>query len=419
MILIPLILQLQLYSSFHQAHFTSADLSITQRLIQSLSTYISFETVSNDHNYSGASAWLVDYLKEIGLTTQVIKCNEEKPIIVGTWHGKDPSLKSIMLNSHYDVVPVTREYWKTDPFQATLRKVNGSHVIFGRGSQDNKSLGVILLEAIRSLKLSNFESKRSIHLTFVPDEEIGGSDGMQCLVTSPQFKAMNVGLELDEGAPSEGSNAMIYYGERANWILNVTANGDTGHSSKFINNLAISKLSKFINLAELYRKEQAELSKTIELGKLTTINLVKIGGGTANNVVPDTLWAIYNIRVTPTFGPNKVKSLLNNWALKSQVKLDFIKSTDPTVSPNDSKAQYYRTILDLNKELNITTNATILRGTTDASHLRFLGIPSYGLNPCTNTPSTSHDHNEFITVSCLQEGFNYYSKLISKLSNLN
>lgn len=419
MILISLVLQLRLYSSFNQVHFTSADLSITQRLAQSLSTYISFETVSNNHNYSGASAWLVDYLKEVGLTTQVIKCKEEKPIVVGTLQGKDPSLKSIMLNSHYDVVPVNQEYWKTNPFQATFGEINGSQVIFGRGSQDNKSLGVILLEAIRSLKLSNFESKRSIHLTFVPDEEIGGSDGMQCLITSPQFKTMNVGLELDEGAPSEGSNTMIYYGERANWIINVTANGDTGHSSKFINNLAIKKLTKFINLAELYRKEQAELSKTIELGKLTTVNLVKIGGGTASNVIPDTLWAVYNIRVTPEFGPDKVKYLLNNWALKSQVELNFIKSTNPTASPNDSEAKYYNAILDFNKELNISTNATILRGTTDASHLRFLGIPSYGLNPCTNTPSTSHDHNEFITVSCLQEGHHYYTKLVAKLANLS
>lgn len=32
--------------------------------------------------------------------------NPKKPILVMTWHGQDPKLPSILLNSHMDVVPV-------------------------------------------------------------------------------------------------------------------------------------------------------------------------------------------------------------------------------------------------------------------------------------------------------------------------
>jgi acetylornithine deacetylase/succinyl-diaminopimelate desuccinylase-like protein len=34
------------------------------------------------------------------------------------------------------------------------------------------------LEAIRNLKAQGFKPARSIHVSFVPDEEIGGKDGM-------------------------------------------------------------------------------------------------------------------------------------------------------------------------------------------------------------------------------------------------
>ena len=34
-----------------------------------------------------------------------------------TWPGEDPTLPGILLNSHYDVVPVIQEHWQFDPFQ--------------------------------------------------------------------------------------------------------------------------------------------------------------------------------------------------------------------------------------------------------------------------------------------------------------
>jgi aminoacylase len=43
--------------------------------------------------------------------------------------------------------------------------------------------------------------KRTIHLTFVPDEEIGGHDGMALFCTTQEFKDLNAGFALDEGSP--------------------------------------------------------------------------------------------------------------------------------------------------------------------------------------------------------------------------
>ena len=61
-------------------------------------------------------------------------------------------------------------------FEAAVRP-NGD--IVARGSQDMKCVGMAYLEAIRRLKLAHKESsfKRSIHLLFTPDEEIGSANG--------------------------------------------------------------------------------------------------------------------------------------------------------------------------------------------------------------------------------------------------
>lgn len=62
-----------------------------------------------------------------------------------------------------------------------------------------KCVGMQYLEAIRKLKASGFQPLRSVYLSFVPDEEIGGHDGAEKFVDSDVFNSLNVGILLDEG----------------------------------------------------------------------------------------------------------------------------------------------------------------------------------------------------------------------------
>lgn len=62
-----------------------------------------------------------------------------------------------------------------------------------------KCVGLQYLEAIRRLKSSGFQPLRTVYLSFVPDEEIGGHDGAEKFADSDEFKKMNVGIVLDEG----------------------------------------------------------------------------------------------------------------------------------------------------------------------------------------------------------------------------
>ncbi len=153
--------------------------------------------------------------------------------------GTDADSKSILLNSHTDVVPVTEDKWSVDPFEAVLDEQGR---IIARGSQDMKCVGMGYLEAIRRLKANGFTPKRTIHLSFVPDEEIGGSDGMKLFVQTDEFKCLNIGVALDEGIPCPSEQFYIFNNERLPQWIRITAQGVAGHGSSLPQGTAMEKL---------------------------------------------------------------------------------------------------------------------------------------------------------------------------------
>lgn len=107
-----------------------------------------------------------------------------------------------------------QEKWTYKPFSAHLDEKGD---IYARGTQDMKSVGIQYLEAVRRLKAEGVTLKRTLHISFVPDEEIGGVDGMKKFVHTDDFKRLNVGFALDEGMASETDTFALFYGERNIW----------------------------------------------------------------------------------------------------------------------------------------------------------------------------------------------------------
>ena len=167
-----------------------------------------------------------------------------------TLKGQDESLKSILLSSHYDVVPVSEEFWESDPFAAEMRS-NGD--IVARGAQDMKCVGMAYLEAVRRLNSSKL--KRSVHLVFTPDEEIGSENGAAKFVNSEKFAHLNVGICLDEGVPSPTEKLYVFNSERSTTCkfyftlfcfntlgIKIVSCGVAGHGSSLPQGTAVEKL---------------------------------------------------------------------------------------------------------------------------------------------------------------------------------
>jgi aminoacylase len=116
--------------------------------------YLTFKTVHPNptEGYEQAALFLHKYSAQLRLQYTRLELQTGHPIIVLKWAGSDPSLTSIVLNSHMDVVPVEEIKWSKDPWAAEL--VDGK--IYGRGTQDMKSVGIQYMEAIAKLQVSGF-----------------------------------------------------------------------------------------------------------------------------------------------------------------------------------------------------------------------------------------------------------------------
>ncbi|KAL7641475.1 UNVERIFIED_CONTAM: hypothetical protein RMT77_007346 [Armadillidium vulgare] len=384
--------------------------------------YIQINTMQPKPDYASAVVWLKKQAEELSGEFAVTECVPGKPIVIITINGKNPQLPSILLNSHIDVVPVFPEHWKHDPFSA-FKDEKGD--IYGRGTQDMKCVAVQYIEALKEFKKEGIQFLRTFHLSFVPDEEIGGKDGMAKFLETKTFKNLNVGFGLDEGYASPNDDFYLFYGERSIWQLNVKCPGPPGHGSQFIENTAGQKIRKVINSFMSFRDSEEKRLKSdpnLDLGDVTTVNLTILGGGVQYNVVPAELNAGFDIRIPPTVNLKEFDKTIRDWCKEAgedvtiePFQLDMIQDTTCVEDGKNVWWDAFRTACDKEK-LKLTKK--IFPAGTDSRYLRGKGIPALGFSPMNHTPILLHDHNEFLNEKIFLRGIQIYKTIISHIGNL-
>jgi carboxypeptidase PM20D1 len=155
-----------------------------------------------------------------------------------TWQGSDPSLKPILLMGHMDVVPVepgTEGNWQEAPFSGRI----AGGFVWGRGSIDNKSAVVGLLEAVDMLLGEGFRPARTVYLAFGHDEEVGGTRGARQIAALLRGRGVELEMVLDEGGViGDGvlagvplPTALVGIAEKGFVSIELTTRGAGGHSS--------------------------------------------------------------------------------------------------------------------------------------------------------------------------------------------
>lgn len=157
------------------------------------------------------------------------------------------------------------------------------------------------LAAIRAMKRAGIKQfNRTIHVTFAPDEELGGYFGMYGFVKTQKFKQMNVGFMLDEGGGwgMEANKLGASYTERTVWKIELIFHGDSGHASLMLNNSSSEKLNYVMDrFMEMRQIESWKLNALrYPYGKVTSINLTILDGGVVANVIPPEMRAIFDLR---------------------------------------------------------------------------------------------------------------------------
>lgn len=177
-----------------------------------------------------------------------------------------------LLSSHMDTVPPFYDY-----------EVKPHDAIWGRGSVDDKGCVAAQITALKELLHTREVGDGDVGLLFVVGEEIGG-DGM--------VKANDFGLEWETVIFGEPTELKLASGHKGNIAFNVRAKGKAAHSGYpwlgvNANSLLIPALVKLDNL---------KLPTSKKYGN-TTVNIGRMEGGVAGNVVAESASAQIQIRI--------------------------------------------------------------------------------------------------------------------------
>lgn len=152
-------------------------------MVESLSQFVSFQTVSSMPRYRADCRRGASYLRSVfqnfGAVTEMINTSEPyNPIVFAKFRGNPATVasrKKILFYGHYDVIPAENEHqkWRHDPFALT----GEGGYLYGRGVSDNK--GPIMAAIYAAHELANEQSLDSDIIFLIEGEEESGSRGFE------------------------------------------------------------------------------------------------------------------------------------------------------------------------------------------------------------------------------------------------
>jgi acetylornithine deacetylase len=273
--------------------------------VELLARLVAFDTTSHKNNI-GLIAFVEDYLLQHGVVSRrIVSDDGQKSSLYATIGPEHQG--GVALSGHTDVVPVDGQNWTSDPF--TLRAEGGK--LFGRGAADMKGFLAASLAAVPDYKKRAL--KKPIHLAFSYDEEIG------CLGVRPMIAEL--GKELPKprmvivGEPTSMQVVDAHKGP-VRWQVDVK--GRAAHSS--MAHLGVNAVTYATRLVgELERMETELKQRVLDVRfepPYSTLQVTKIEGGTATNIVPANCSFVFDIRALPGLDPDEIENRLRRFAEK-------------------------------------------------------------------------------------------------------
>ncbi|SIO28261.1 acetylornithine deacetylase [Rhodovulum sp. ES.010] len=242
-----------------------------------LADLVAFPTVSSDSNLE-MIVHIAAMLGELGAHVELFHDESGHKANLFATLGPREAGGGLVLSGHTDVVPVTDQTWTNDPF--TLREADGR--LYGRGTCDMK--GFIAATLAMAPAYAALDLKRPLHFAFTHDEEVGCLGG-QALVRELAAR----GLRPEIAIIGEPTEMRIVEAHKGCCEYTVAFHGLEGHGSNpdaGVNaaEAAVRYVSRLLDLAEAL-KARAPHNNPFE-PPWTTINLGRISGGHAHNVIP-------------------------------------------------------------------------------------------------------------------------------------
>jgi acetylornithine deacetylase len=355
------------------SRFTTSDLlTLHKRLV---------ETESITGNEKDVGKWLASYLSDAGLTVEKQEVAKDRYNIFA--YPGTSRKTSVLVTSHIDTVP---PYW---PYEL---KNNGTE-IWGRGSVDAKAC--VAAQTIAVLSLLGDESHNVKHgdvsLLFVVGEE-KSADGMLHFSSN---KPTNYSAVVF-GEPTEGKLAAGHKGILG-WSIKVQGKAShSGYPSLGVsaNTLLIEALNGML-LLEQYLPSSEKYGNS-------TLNIGRISGGVAANVVADGAEADLALRIA-NGSVSAISRMIRN-------QLNPVKEKAAAMGGGLEVEWMSRGygVIDLDHDIEGFDTITVNYGTDvpnlEGDHKRYLYGPGSIL--------VAHSDHEHLKVSELERAVEDYKKII-------
>jgi len=390
--------------------------------------------------------------------------------------GSEAGVNAILFTAHYDVVPVEKEKWNTDPFGAKIK----DGFVYGRGSLDMKSTLCCILEAAEDICIQGQKPKRDIWFAFGGDEERGGYSGAFKTAQWLENRGLHFEWVLDEGSPIADNHirdidtplALISLEEKGNLSLNLTVEQEPGHASRPPKVQAAAILARA--LCRIEKKPfPYKLGKTVEMflaaagkyipgikgfvmrharafsivfGSLffkiaaanpsieamlkTTVAMTMLEGSTADNVMPSQVRAVINLRLLYPWTVESATEFIRKAINDKRVQISFYEpgadstaaftfskdKRNPKIS-SDSAQNGWKEIFSAMNEVypGIPLLPFIMVAITDSRHYKNLTNNIFRFSPQKLNPdelNRVHGHYERISLENLNNELLFYTHLL-------
>jgi acetylornithine deacetylase/succinyl-diaminopimelate desuccinylase-like protein len=339
--------------------------------------------------------FLAGWLESIGADVMLEEIKPGRPNLIARFAPLDGRPR-ILLGPHLDTVGVGG--MTVEPFGGEIR--DGK--LWGRGASDTKGPMAAMLWALHDHQDVLADLPVAVDFVAFMGEESGQWG-------SKDF-AKRHAKDYTFALVGEPTSMQVVHVTKGSLWATLRATGKAAHSSQpERGENAILKLTRALDQLDHHLGGQLATFTHPVLGR-STMNVGMIRGGARPNIVPDLAEAEIDIRITPALAAEGgALKLLTETLAFFDLPLEIVK---PHENPPMETAADHPMI----QALLATDPATGLAGApwfSDAAHLSSGGIPSICIGP--GSIDQAHTVDEFIEISALQHGAEFFSTFIAGL----
>ena len=357
---------------------------------------------------AGVMRFLEKKLKKLGFKTKIIEFKEKNFKSVKNLYARLGNRNpNFCYAGHLDVVPPGNiNDWTINPFRPSVKK---GHLI-GRGANDMKSSIAAFISAVSIFLKNNNSFDGSISLLITGDEEGDAVNGTKKVVDYLKKKKEKISFCL-VGEPTNPNKLgeMIKIGRRGSLNGKLIVNGIQGHVAypQRANNPLTTIVKILDKLKDIkFDNGTKDFQPTnLEVTKINVIN-------NADNVIPGSAEATFNIRFNNKHSSNSIKKRLNKIFKtitkknKSSFKIEYRVSGEAFLTKPDTTTFMVQNIIK--KITKIKPKLSTTGGTSDARFIR-------KISPCLEfglVGKTMHKIDEAVSLKDLKNLTKIYHNIL-------